>query len=132
MSYKTDAVQIMLRKAKGKLKMAGKALEEKELDSCVSDLYYAAFQSVLALMILIDVTQSKHQLARQWVNKELAQKGLISIEQARMYNKLMDARDDADYKTTVVFELKDVTDIYVEVDSFVSTMVKIIEKEGIS
>lgn len=33
LSYKSDAAQIMLKKAKGKLKMAGKALDEKELDS---------------------------------------------------------------------------------------------------
>ena len=40
---------------------------------------------------------NKHTHARAYVNRELANIGLISKESAKLYNRLMDDRSDADY-----------------------------------
>ncbi|WP_018130141.1 HEPN domain-containing protein [Effusibacillus pohliae] len=97
MSYTKKAVEVMLKKAKEKYESAEDDFLKGRYDSCVSNLYYSAYQTVTAYMISSGVSTSKHTHVRAYVNKEMANKGLISKQAAKLYNMLMDARSDADY-----------------------------------
>lgn len=68
MNYNEEACSILLRKAKQKFETAEYTLSKGFLDSCVSDLYYSAFQTVIALMVLKGESSSKHVRVRQWAN----------------------------------------------------------------
>ncbi len=48
-------------------------------------------------MIGKDQATNKHTHARAYVNRELANTGLILKESAKLNNQLMDDRSDADY-----------------------------------
>lgn len=98
LSYTKKAIEIMLRKAKEKYESAEDDFQKGRYDSCISNLYYSAFQAVTAYMISIGVSTSKHTHVRAFVNKEMASKGLISRQSAKLYNRLIDARSDADYE----------------------------------
>ncbi len=52
-------------------------------------------------MIAQGQATSKHTHARAYVNRELAYAGLISKESAKLYNRLMDDRSDADYNVEI-------------------------------
>ena len=52
-------------------------------------------------MIAQGQVTSKHTHARAYVNRELAYAGLISKESAKLYNRLMDDRSDADYNVEI-------------------------------
>ena len=104
MSYSDQAKGVMLRKSEEKYESAVDDFAKGRYDSCVSNLYYSAFQAMTAYMIQEGVLVNKHKQVRSFVNRDLANKGLISRESARLYNRLMDLRSDADYDIAVFEE----------------------------
>ena len=97
LSYNKTASYAMLQKAQEKLLSAKDDFKSGRYDSCISNLYYSAFQTVTSLLLIRGILINKHTHVRGFVNKELALTGLINKEQARLYNKLMEYRSDADY-----------------------------------
>jgi len=102
LKFSDEAVKVMLGKSDSRLRQARNALQDNDLDVCISSLYFSAFQRGLALMILRGESSKKHEAVRQWLNLNLAKKGIVRVELVKMYNKLMDSRSDADY-TDIVF-----------------------------
>ncbi|MDP4097451.1 HEPN domain-containing protein [Paenibacillus sp. P96] len=131
MSFKGDAVKSFLKRAKGKYSAAVYSFENEDYPAAVASLYYSAFQSVSALMIHRDVPENKHTQVRAWVGRELFKQGLISSDLAKMYNRLMDDRQDADYKPTVNITREVVESYFVPVKEFNSIILKMIQQEGL-
>ncbi|MFB5673689.1 HEPN domain-containing protein [Paenibacillus terreus] len=131
MSFKDEAVKSFLKRAKGKYSAALYSFENEDYPAAIASLYYSAFQSVSALMIHRDVPENKHTQVRAWVGKELFRKGLISSDLAKMYNRLMDDRQDADYKPTVNIT-REMVETYIQpVKEFHSIILKIVQQEGL-
>ncbi|MFB5266658.1 HEPN domain-containing protein [Paenibacillus enshidis] len=131
MSFKGEAVKSFLKRAKGKYSAAVYSFENEDYPAAIASLYYSAFQSVSALMIHRDVPENKHTQVRAWVGKELFKQGLISSDLAKMYNRLMDDRQDADYKPTVNITREIVESYFEPVKEFNSIIVNIIRQEGL-
>lgn len=53
------AIAVLLRKAKAKYESAQRNFEADSYDTCVSDLYYACFDTVVALMVVRNVVEKK-------------------------------------------------------------------------
>lgn len=66
---------------------------------------------------------------RGYVNKELAQKGLISKTESKLYNKLMDHRSDADYNNEMFLERDIAADLLEGVKSFNESIRLLINRE---
>jgi uncharacterized protein (UPF0332 family) len=130
LSYSDKAKQAMLRKAAEKLESAKDDFKAARYDSCISNLYYSAFQTVTALLIVRGDLLSKHTHVRAFVNRELASKGLIDKSLAKLYNKLMDLRSDADYNSDVFFDREIANDLLIGVDQFNKAIITIIENQG--
>ncbi len=88
--YREKAMEVMLRKAMEKFESAIDDLQKGRYDSCISNLYYSAFQTVTAYMIAQGQATSKHTHARAYVNRELANAGLISKAFSQRRNVVMD------------------------------------------
>lgn len=129
MSYSEKASIAMMRKAKEKLSSAQDDYKSGRYDSCISNLYYSAFQTVSALLIIRGDYLNKHTHVRGFVNKELANKGFITKEAAKLYNKLMDYRSDADYNSEVFFERDLTEEVLKGVEQFNFEIQRLIEKE---
>ncbi|WP_367755372.1 HEPN domain-containing protein [Ammoniphilus sp. 3BR4] len=119
----------MLRKAKEKLSSAKDDYKSGRYDSCISNLYHSAFQTVSALLIIRGEYINKHTHVRGFVNKELANKGFITKESAKLYNKLMDYRSDADYNSEVFYDRNLAKEVLKGVEQFNLEIEKFIEKE---
>ncbi|HEY0826951.1 MAG TPA: HEPN domain-containing protein [Bacilli bacterium] len=130
MSSKEVQCNAMLEKSERYYRSAIRDLDSSIYDRGVSTLYYSAFYSITALMILREESSSKHKHTRAFVNKELVSKGVISVELGRMYNKLMDDRQDADYDPLASFSEEYVALLLEQVNKFNSEIRKIINKHG--
>jgi uncharacterized protein (UPF0332 family) len=129
LSYSLKASQAMLRKAMEKINSAKDDFSAGRYDSCISNMYYSSFQTVTALLIIRGELINKHTHVRGFVNKELALKGLISKEQAKLYNKLMDYRSDADYNNEVFFDKDIALELLQGVEQFNLSIKSLIERE---
>lgn len=118
LSYNEKAVNVMLKKSKQKLDSAKDDYKNERYDSCIGNLYYSAFQIVSALLIARGDYLNKHTHVRAFVNKELAKNNLISKEGAKMYNKLMDFRSDADYNNEFFFDKEKAEEMLNAVEEF--------------
>ncbi|TBL70112.1 HEPN domain-containing protein [Paenibacillus thalictri] len=123
------ASEVMLMKARQKQALAELSFEKGLYDSCVSELYYSAFQTVTALILLRGETISnKHTYVRGWVNKHLGLTGLLSTDLVKMYNRLMDHRAEADYSAEVSFGREEVAGLMEQVKVFNEAILQIISK----
>lgn len=128
--YKNDAARMMLKKSAQKFSVAELSFQQGFYDSCVSELYYSAFQAVTALIILRgEQVSNKHTYVRGWVGKNLGQTGLIPIELVKVYNRLMDHRMDADYSVEISFGAEEVGVLIEQVRAFYQALVDIMMKE---
>ncbi|MEX1030284.1 MAG: HEPN domain-containing protein [Paenibacillaceae bacterium] len=119
----------MLTKAQGSYSSASTDLDNEIYDRAVSSLYYSAFQTVTALMLLRGIRSKSHTHVRSYINNELIKKGHIPIELGKMYNKLMDMRGDADYSDTVTFTRSQAEELCEHVKEFNQWIITIINKE---
>jgi uncharacterized protein (UPF0332 family) len=92
--------------------------KNERYDSCIGNLYYSAFQTVSALLIAKGDYLNKLTHVRAFVNKELAKNRLISRDAAKMYNKLMDYRSDADYNNEFFFDKSKAEEMLTAVEQF--------------
>lgn len=69
-------------------------------------------------MVIEGLSVSKHTHVRSYVNKELGYKGLIPIEMVKMYNKLMDSREEADYRPIIANDKDYCTELLSSVRQF--------------
>ena len=127
----SHAVKILIHKSNNNYESARSDFKAGRYDTCVSGLYYACFQVVVALMILKGQTETKHTHVRAFVNKEIARKGLIEMRLVKFYNKIMEDRSDADYSSTITFE-KNTVEVLVELSiEFKEAIIKLIENESL-
>lgn len=131
MKFNEIACKSLLSKSDNKFKSGESNLKEGRIDSAVGDLYYSAFQSVCALMVLLGKSTSKHTAVRAFVSRELGLTGLINLDLSKMYNKLMDMRHDADYSTDISFTEENVIPLINQVMEFNAAIKELINKEGL-
>lgn len=126
----SKASDVMLRKAGQKFTLAELSFEKGLYDGCVSSLYYSAFQTVTALILLRgENVSNKHTHVRGWVSKNLGLTGLVSPHLVRAYNRLLDHRAEADYSASVSFEEDKVSELIDQVRAFNEEVIQIIYKE---
>lgn len=73
-------------------------------NACVNRLYYACFYAVSALLVLHDLSSSRHAGVRSIFNKHYVKTGKIKKELAKIYNDLFERRQEGDYIDFVRFE----------------------------
>lgn len=118
-----------MRKAKSKYEASVENFDKGRYDSCVSEAYYACFQTVVALMVVRGVSEKKHTHVRGFVNKELARPGLIEIRFSRFYNELLDNRELADYNQSVEFGREECIGLKEHTSEFMQQIINLINKE---
>ena len=66
-------------------------------DSAASRAYYAAFHALTALFAVRGQSFTKHTAIRSALHRELVRPGLLSADEGRDYNFLMESRETGDY-----------------------------------
>lgn len=103
-----DLAKYRLEKSQNTLSDADKYIEEATPESTVNRIYYAMFYAVNALLIVNELSSSKHSGVRAIFNKEFVNEGLIKKELGKFYSEMFDNRQEGDYKDFVQFEKENV------------------------
>jgi uncharacterized protein (UPF0332 family) len=72
------------------------------------DLYYAAFHLATALLAAHGLQARSHEATQQMLATHFVRGGTLPADTARRYNRLMERRHTADYKTTVPLDADDI------------------------
>ena len=86
MDERWEIVQHRLRRAHEALEDARILARADRWNPCVSRLYYACFYAVSALLLLHDLSSSKHTGVRSLFNQHLVRTDMISKPLAEVYN----------------------------------------------
>ena len=92
-------------------------------------MYYACFYAVSALLIKKGLTAHTHSGVINQLGLHFVKKGLISMEQGKMYSRLFDIRQTGDYNDWISIEENDVIPLIEPVNDFIESIEKLIERE---
>ena len=95
--YKQTLISYRLERARESLDAAQLLFNNGMLASSMNRITYAMFYAVQALLVLHDVSFSKHGTAKGYFNREFIKKGFIPIELGKLYNKAFEYRQKFDY-----------------------------------
>ena len=130
MDERGEVVQYRLRRAYDALEDARILARADRWNPCVSRLYYACFYAVSALLLLHDLSSSKHTGVRSLFNLHFVRTDKISKSLAEVYNDLFIRRQEGDYVDFVHFEGAQVGPWMEGAEQFVGAIAALIEKHG--
>ena len=91
-------IQHRLQRARETLEEARLLAEIKHWNAAVNRLYYACFYAVSSLLASRMMSASKHSQARSLFSQHFVKTGLMSKDQAQLFNTLYDLRQESDYQ----------------------------------
>ncbi|GAW93534.1 HEPN domain-containing protein [Calderihabitans maritimus] len=122
-------VSYRMDRAKEALQEADLLLSAGHVLTSINRLYYSCFYAVSAYLLTKGYSSAKHSGVRSLFHQKVVKPGLVRSSAGRIYNRLFDARQKADYADLVTFEPDDVSIWLEEVKSLVSEIDRLIEKE---
>jgi uncharacterized protein (UPF0332 family) len=118
-----------------RLGRANEALEDARIlgdsgrwNACVNRLYYACFYAVTALLIQQDLSSSKHTGVRSLFNRNFVETGLVTKDDARIYNDLFERRQQSDYADFKRFEETQVRPWISDATAFLESIKALVEQ----
>ena len=98
-----------------RMKRSKEALDEAELmlnnghiNTFINRLYYACFYAVNAILLEKGFSSAKHSGIRSLFHQQIIKNGLLSDKLGKVYDRLYDNRQKADYMDMVKFPKDDV------------------------
>jgi hypothetical protein len=76
---------------------SARKLADTDPDSAASRAYYAVFHALTAMFALRNESFSKHSAIRAALHRDLVQPGILTEQNGRDYDFLMDLRETGDY-----------------------------------
>ena len=129
----TEAVQDL---ANYRLKRARESLEEakilaqaKHWNACVNRLYYTCFYIVSALLILDNLSSSKHTGIRSFFNLHYVKTERVSKQVATIYSDLFERRQEGDYFDFLEFQESQVRPLIPKVEEFIECLNNLLEEK---
>jgi uncharacterized protein (UPF0332 family) len=118
-----------LERSRETIEEAKLLLDAGHVNACVSRLYYACFYAVSALLLIRNISTSKHSHVRALLHHDYVKSGQVSKEMGDHFDLLFDNRQKGDYEDLVVFDAKDVHAWLVRTKSFVHQIADLIAQE---
>ena len=121
-SDERSIVTYRMQRAYEAIEEAGTMFDAGHINAYVNRLYYACFYSVSALLLVKDVSTSKHGYLRSLMHKDFVKTGLISNEMGRHFDLLFTSRQEGDYADFIVFKADEVAAWLARTQEFVSNI----------
>lgn len=90
--------------------------------------YYAVFYAASAILAAEDKSYGKHSAVRAALHREFVRTGKIPIESGKLYDRLFENRQEADYEPMATFEKNDVDELMDKTVDFVNFIKNLLEK----
>lgn len=126
---KIELVNYRLMRTKETLEDARILFGKKKLFSTVNRIYYAMFYVVSALLLIRNLSSSKHTGILGLFNKEFVRDGIVSRDLGRFYNEMFEFRQKGDYKDLVRFKREDVRQWLERAENFIQELSGLIGKK---
>ena len=95
-------------------------------NACINRLYYACFYGVSALLILDNLSSSRHTGIRSLFNRNYIKTKKIPNQIASIYNDLFERRQESDYLDFMEFNESQVIPLFPRVEKFLENLDKLI------
>jgi len=100
------------------------------LTSAMNRIYYSMFYAVQALLLLHDVSFSKHAQVKGFFNREFIQKNIFPKEFGKLYNKAFEFRQQFDYVDLVIPEIEMIKEYINSATNFVDKIKAYLEGQN--
>jgi uncharacterized protein len=97
------AAAYWMRKAEAALQSARSECDAGRYDFSINRSYYAAFYAASAVLLLLGKRFVKHSGLRGAMHRDLVKPGLLDMNDGKAYDRLFEARQQADYLELVSF-----------------------------
>jgi uncharacterized protein (UPF0332 family) len=94
----------------------------------VNRQYYAVFYAASAILAIEDKSYGKHSAVRAALHRGFVRTGKIPIELGKLYDRLFENRQEADYEPMATFKKNDVDELMDKTVDFVNLIKKLLEK----
>lgn len=116
------------QKAKETLSEAEIMFANRKFFGCVNRLYYAAFYQVIALLLVKELFSVKHGGVMAMFNGHFVKTGLIETRMGKLYGRLFEFRQKADYGDFVKFDEQDIQQWLNDTREFLTVLDGLIDK----
>ena len=122
-------IKLWSQKAHDALASARLELDAGHLSFAVNRLYYSCFYAVTALLLKSGLQFSRHSAVLSEFNRSYVKTGEVDVSFSKFYQRLFDDRQQGDYIPTVVFEHSEVSQRLKEAESFVKTILELVNPD---
>ena len=126
---KEDYIDYRKQRAKESLSAAEVLMNAGNFYSAVNRIYYALFYTIEALLLIRDLSSSKHGGVRSFFNRHFVKTGKVSIEIGELYNEMFEFRQKSDYGDYIHFDKEDIYSWLSKSKSYISELDQLIDKE---
>ncbi len=124
---RVDEAKALMNKAEAKLRSAKLLLKAGEIEDAASRAYYAAYNSIRAVLLLLGEEPSTHSGVAFKLWTRLVREGLLEREYARILSILREAREEGDYTPIFTLSRDEVEDLVISSEKLVNRMKELME-----
>jgi len=122
-------VTLRLRRAKETINEARDNMLLGHWRVVANRLYYACYYAATALLIKNNLTAHTHVGVINQLGFHFVTKGIISMEQGKLYRNLFEKRQVSDYDDWISIDEQDVKPLLEPAEEFIAEMEKLINKQ---
>lgn len=122
----TAYIRYRLEKAQEVYVAACVLYDVQQWNSVINRLYYACFYSASALLLYKHISAKSHSGVIGQFSEQIVRPGIISVEEFRVYAKLLNWRSKGDYNDLFDFSQEDVQLVMEPAKSFIDKIASLI------
>ncbi|MBN1795472.1 MAG: HEPN domain-containing protein [Sedimentisphaerales bacterium] len=122
-----EIIKLWLEKAADALDSAELELNQGHITFAVNRLYYSCFYAVTALLLQDSKQFARHSAVRSEFTRLYIKSGKVDVKWSKFYQRLFDARQEADYIPTTVFEKSEALEQIKQAEEFIDLIKGIIK-----
>jgi uncharacterized protein (UPF0332 family) len=123
-----EVTRYWMRKSKDALDSSKSEFQAGRLDFATNRAYYACFYAASAVLLKMGKTFVKHSGLRGAVHRDLAKAGLVDPTWGRVFDRISENRQSADYVALWDFERDQVEQMIQEAEGFVRQMERLLNE----
>ncbi|MFW6265016.1 MAG: HEPN domain-containing protein [Bacillota bacterium] len=124
-----ELAKYWMEKAWNSFSTAKHEFNRDNIDFCVNRLYYAVFYAVSSVLVIKGKSYNKHSAVRVALHREFVKSGIIPIEYGKLYDALLQDREEADYVAFVDFDPGVIKEELKQTEEFIILFKKLLNEE---
>lgn len=126
---KEELIRYRLSRAKEALEDSQILASSERWNSAANRVYYACFYTISAYLAKKDMRATTHSGLKATFNKELVKTGKVDKDDGKIFNKLFNLRQEADYEDFHSVGQEDIEPLIPKVKALIEDIEEIIDEE---